>query len=164
MSSADLRQPLKRKSPHGYEPSLKVVRRAAFVILLPCVVGSSALLPLDVVRSGVRISGPCLSCCGPGSLDGPWARYVSNVDMRGVGTVRYPRLIPKDELSAKQLARRTLTNLYNDRPTWLDQAHRKLDEAVFAAYGWDYEFSDDDIIARLLALNTERAALESSID
>ncbi len=31
---------------------------------------------------------------------------------------------------------RTLTNLYNARPTWLDNAHRKLDEAVFAAYGW----------------------------
>jgi type II restriction/modification system DNA methylase subunit YeeA len=100
----------------------------------------------------------------PGSVDGPWARYVSNVDVRGVGTVRYPRLVPKDELSAKQLAKRTLTNLYNDRPTWLDQAHRKLDEAVFAAYGWNYELSDDEIIARLLTLNNERVPLESSID
>ena len=53
---------------------------------------------------------------------------------------------------------RTLTNLYNERPTWLDNAHRKLDEAVFAAYGWPADLSDDDILARLLALNLERAA------
>lgn len=32
------------------------------------------------------------------------------------------------------LKRRTLTNLYNERPTWLKIAHRKLDEAVLAAY------------------------------
>ena len=36
-------------------------------------------------------------------------------------------------------------------------AHRKLDAAVFAAYGWPVDLSDDDILARLLALNLERA-------
>jgi hypothetical protein len=70
--------------------------------------------------------------------------------------VRYPRLIPKDEAAAKQLAKRTLTNLYNQRPTWLDLAHNKLDEAVFAAYGWPSSIADDEILARLLALNHER--------
>jgi len=29
--------------------------------------------------------------------------------------------------SAEELKRRTLTNLYNQRPTWLDLAHRTLD-------------------------------------
>ena len=52
---------------------------------------------------------------------------------------------------------RTLTNLYNQRPTWLDLAHRKLDEAVLDAYGWPHDLSDEDILARLLALNLERA-------
>jgi type II restriction/modification system DNA methylase subunit YeeA len=52
---------------------------------------------------------------------------------------------------------RTLTNLYNQRPTWLDNAHRKLDEAVFAAYGWPSDLSDDEILARLLELNLARA-------
>jgi hypothetical protein len=52
---------------------------------------------------------------------------------------------------------RTLTNLYNQRPTWLDNAHRKLDEAVFAAHGWPIDLSDDEILARLLALNLARA-------
>jgi hypothetical protein len=58
------------------------------------------------------------------------------------------------------LPKRTLTNFYNQRPTWLDNAHRKLDAAVFAAYGWPVDLSDDEILARLLALNLERAAAQ----
>ena len=34
----------------------------------------------------------------------------------------------------KDLKKRTLTNLYNARPTWLKLAHRELDRAVLAAY------------------------------
>lgn len=33
-----------------------------------------------------------------------------------------------------RLKKRTLTNLYNERPSWLKLAHRTLDEAVLAAY------------------------------
>ncbi|KAF0159989.1 MAG: N6 adenine-specific DNA methyltransferase protein N12 cla [Syntrophaceae bacterium] len=57
------------------------------------------------------------------------------------------------------LKKRTLTNLYNARPAWLDIAHKTLDKAVAAAYGWeDYtaDMSDADILHRLLALNRER--------
>ena len=53
---------------------------------------------------------------------------------------------------------RTLTKLYNERPTWLDNAHRDLDAAVAAAYGWPADLSDDQILERLFALNQERAA------
>jgi hypothetical protein len=98
----------------------------------------------------------------PGSVSGPWARYVSDPDSRGIGTVRYPRTVPRDEESAKLLAKRTLTNLYNERPAWLDLAHKKLDAAVFAAYGWDAGMSDDDLLAALLALNLERAGHDTS--
>jgi hypothetical protein len=70
--------------------------------------------------------------------------------------VRYPRLVAQDAECAKQLAKRTLTNLYNQRPAWLDAAHRRLDEAVFAAYGWPADLSDEEILARLLELNHER--------
>ncbi len=59
------------------------------------------------------------------------------------------------------LKKRTLTNLYNARPAWLDLAHKALDEAVAAAYGWaDYtpDMPDDEILRRLLALNLQRAA------
>ena len=93
----------------------------------------------------------------PGSVDGPWRRYVEKPDARGIGTVRYSRSVPKDPEAAKQLAKRTLTNLYNERPTWLDLAHRKLDEAVFAAYGWKRDMTDDQVLGRLLEFNFERA-------
>ncbi|MEX2287033.1 MAG: DNA methyltransferase [Planctomycetaceae bacterium] len=95
----------------------------------------------------------------PGSKDGPWRRYIdaASVDKRGIGIVRYPRIVPKDEECARELKKRTLTNLYNERPTWLDLAHKKLDAAVFAAYGWDSTMTDDELLAALLALNLQRA-------
>jgi type II restriction/modification system DNA methylase subunit YeeA len=52
---------------------------------------------------------------------------------------------------------RTLTNLYNARPTWLDLAHKKLDAAVCDAYGWPHDLTDEQILERLLALNLQRA-------
>lgn len=58
-----------------------------------------------------------------------------------------------------ELKKRTLTNLYNLRPTWLDLAHKKLDAAVFAAYGWSErpdDVSEEVILERLLALNMAR--------
>lgn len=61
--------------------------------------------------------------------------------------------------NAEELKKRTLTNLYNARPAWLADAHRKLDEAVFAAYGWPSTLTDAELLERLLALNHERAAL-----
>ena len=70
----------------------------------------------------------------PGTVDGPWRRFVHEPDARGIGTVRYPRLIPKNA-HVFDLKKRTLTDLYNAPPTWLQLAHRALDEAVFAAYG-----------------------------
>lgn len=63
------------------------------------------------------------------------------------------------------LKKRTLTNLYNQRPTWLSNAHARLDRAVWAAYGWPEppaETDDETILTRLLALNLERAG-ESDI-
>ncbi len=59
------------------------------------------------------------------------------------------------------LAKRTLTHLYNDLAAgkcgWLENAHRKLDEAVFAAYGWPAALTAQQILERLLALNQARA-------
>ncbi len=55
------------------------------------------------------------------------------------------------------LKARTLTALYNNRPTWLDYAHRRLDHAVLDAYGWPHDLADEEILGRLLALNLERA-------
>ena len=68
-----------------------------------------------------------------------------------------PRLLPVDEHAEKQLRKRTLTNLYNERPTWLANLHAALDAAVFAAYGWPPEIGDDEMLELLLTLNLKRA-------
>jgi type II restriction/modification system DNA methylase subunit YeeA len=62
------------------------------------------------------------------------------------------------DASAAELKKRTLTNLYNENPSWLQNAHHELDQAVLAAYGWPADISDQDILARLLQLNKERSA------
>lgn len=82
-------------------------------------------------------------------------------------TERIPEVVPgyPDRIVAKpgheaELKKRTLTNLYNQRPAWLDNAHKALD----AAYGWrDYtpDLPDEEILRRLLALNLERKAAET---
>ncbi len=61
-------------------------------------------------------------------------------------------------LSEAELKKCTLTNLYNARPDWLAEAHATLDRAVFDAYGWPHDLTDEQILERLLALNLERAA------
>jgi type II restriction/modification system DNA methylase subunit YeeA len=93
----------------------------------------------------------------PGSAGGPWKRYVQDADARGIGTVRFPRTVAKDAASEAELKKRTLTNLYNERPAWLRNAHAALDGAAFAAYGWPHGLTDEEILARLLDLNRARA-------
>jgi hypothetical protein len=98
----------------------------------------------------------------PASVDGPWARMVTNPNNDGIGTARYVRLVPIDDKAAAALKKRTLTNLYNDRPAWLANAHRTLDEAVFAAYGWPPSLTDDELLAKLLDLNLAQSASEKA--
>ena len=51
------------------------------------------------------------------------------------------------------LEKRTFTNLYNQRPTWLANAHADLDATVLEAYGWPADLSDTDVLERLLNMN-----------
>ncbi len=67
---------------------------------------------------------------------------------------------PCADKAAATLKKRTLTNLYNERPAWLDAAHRDLDAAVAAAYGWPADLGDEQILERLFALNQARAAAQ----
>ncbi len=97
-----------------------------------------------------------------GSAVGPWQRYVQKPDSRGIGTVRYPRTVPRDAACAAKLAARTLTNLYNQRPQWLIDAHRDIDEAVCAVYGWESNLSDEEIVRRLLEENQGRSRTTST--
>ena len=89
-----------------------------------------------------------------------WTDRVPEVTPLGMDTSPYPdRILPKAG-HEKDLAERTLTKLYNQRPAWLDAAHQALDSAVAQAYGWqDYTAAmpDEEILKRLLALNLARA-------
>ena len=61
------------------------------------------------------------------------------------------------DLTDRELAGHTLTNLYNQHPTWLQDAHAHLDAAVLAAYGWPHDVPDEELLGHLLELNLERA-------
>ena len=93
-----------------------------------------------------------------------WAQRVPEVVPLGLAASPYPDRIVARPGHEADLAKRTLTNLYNARPTWLAQAHEALDAAVAAAYGWaDYKpaMPDDEILRRLLALNLARSAQQA---
>ena len=68
------------------------------------------------------------------------------------------RAAARSETPEKELKKRTLTNLYNARPQWLDDAHAALDAAVAAAYGWPPEIPADDALRALLELNGRGSA------
>ena len=129
---------------------------------------------------------PCAPCTGgavffrdhpaKSHVDDPRAKRIAKAakkldDLRRAGSIRpisstsFPRsrpdtptASPKTAEAAAKLKTRTLTNLYNERPSWLDSAHAELDRAVASAYGWPEDISTEDALARLLALNLARAA------
>ena len=86
-----------------------------------------------------------------------WVDWVITPAEEAAGFPKRPVARPGHEA---ELKKRTLTNLYNQRPAWLANAHQALDASVAAAYGWaDYTpaMPDDEILRRLLQLNLERA-------
>jgi type II restriction/modification system DNA methylase subunit YeeA len=82
-----------------------------------------------------------------------WADWVITPQEEKGGFPKRPVAKPGHEADLKK---RTLTNLYNSRPAWLENAHKALDTAVAAAYGWPSDLSDEEILSRLLALNLKR--------
>jgi type II restriction/modification system DNA methylase subunit YeeA len=112
---------------------------------------------------------------GQEPVDDPRVEAIAEA-ARELNDLRERWLNPEDATEA-ELKKRTLTNLYNQRPTWLDNAHKKLDRAVLTAYGWDDLIPslvdgespipdpenpspvtpEETLLARLLALNLERA-------
>ena len=119
---------------------------------------------IDIARAAKRLNDLREAWLNPPE----WTERVAEVTPLGMTESPYPdRVLPKATLNAdalKALSKRTLTNLYNERPAWLANAHAALDAAVAAAYGWnDYaaEMSDDEILSRLLALNHERSRVDA---
>jgi len=92
--------------------------------------------------------------------DQPASSYANNPAAQAIAAVAMD--LDEKRRNVLKLGGTTLTNLYNERPTWLDDAHSKLDAAVAAAYGWTDWYagvSDDEILNRLLAENLRRVAV-----
>jgi type II restriction/modification system DNA methylase subunit YeeA len=123
--------------PDGMAPS-KPVDEARALPTAPAI--EAAAKRLDMLRNG-------------------WLYPVDLIERETEIVAGFPdRLRPRDARAARTLAGRTLTTLYNDRPPWLIEAHRALDEAVAAAYGWPVDISTEEALSRLLALNHTRAS------
>jgi type II restriction/modification system DNA methylase subunit YeeA len=97
-------------------------------------------IPTDVQRATIADAAANLDALRRGWLDPPERTY---------------------DLTPRELSRRTLTNLYNLRPTWLVDAHADLDASVLDAYGWPHDVTDDELVGRLLELNLQRANADS---
>ncbi len=156
---------------HRYIATPKVAKHRFFVWLNADVLPSNLIIAIasdDDYLFGVLSS----------SIHELWARQVGSqlreADSGGTYTPTtcfetFPFPEPTGEqreaiaLAAAELNRlrendsRTLTNLYNQRPTWLENAHAALDAAVADAYGWPADLADGEVLERLLALNLERA-------
>jgi hypothetical protein len=92
-------------------------------------------------------------------LRNAWLNPADLVDVVPEIVPGYPdRILPKNVAAAAILKKRTLTNLYNERPQWLTDAHRDLDNAVAVAYGWPVDISEEAALAKLLKLNLVRSA------
>lgn len=90
-----------------------------------------------------------------------WVARMPEVVPYGSTVPVFPdKVVPKNG-HEQHVAQRTFTKLYNERPAWLESAHRAIDAAVAVAYGWDDytpEMSDHEILRRLLSLNHSRSA------
>jgi hypothetical protein len=81
----------------------------------------------------------------------------------------YPeRILPVDEKAAAILRKRTLTNLYNERPAGPGYSLTRIPgrprpppaTAVAGAYGWPADLTDEQILEHLFKLNQTRAAAQ----
>lgn len=110
--------------------------------------------PLDPLANSIASAARRLNELRENWLNPP--EWVDRVPEEVPG---YPdRIIPKPGYEI-ELKKRTLTNLYNQRPAWLEGAHQTLDVLVAEAYGWagyTPDWSDEEILRRLLTLNLER--------
>ena len=85
------------------------------------------------------------------NLRNRWLNPPEWVDWINEPNPNYPkRPIPNAVAPLSQLKRRTLTNLYNEHPQWLFDAHAHLDATVAAAYGWDAGIANDSVLSKLM--------------
>jgi type II restriction/modification system DNA methylase subunit YeeA len=109
----------------------------------------------DPRASAIAQAARCLN-----DLRNAWLNPADLVRIEREVVSGYPdRTLPKDTDAAVKLRERTLTNLYNQQPQWLIDAHRDLDCAVAAAYGWNSDISEEDALRELLDLNLSRSGI-----
>jgi type II restriction/modification system DNA methylase subunit YeeA len=134
-------------SPCGTKPSLSYINKPS----PPCMAD-------EIIAANIATAARYLNELRENWLNPKeWVDWVITPEEEKAGFPKRPVAKPGHEADLKK---RTLTNLYNARPAWLDLAHKQLDQAVAAAYGWtDYtpEMPDEEILRRLLALNLERS-------
>jgi len=103
--------------------------------------------------------GPCAALVSPPGkepTDDPRVQTIAEA-AKDLAEKRGRWLNPEGATEA-ELRKRTLTNLYNEHPTWLDLAHKRLDDAVLDAYAWPHGLPNEGILERLLELNLKRAS------
>jgi type II restriction/modification system DNA methylase subunit YeeA len=93
------------------------------------------------------------------NLRNAWLNPANLVRIEPEGWPSLPdRVRPVSASAQEALRSRTLTELYNQRPSWLVATHKALDDAVASAYGIKANLPDDDILTHLLNLNTARSS------
>ena len=122
--------------------------------------GLSPNIDVEKFRDDERAIKIAASAAKLNQLRQNWLNPLELVDFVPDVEPQFPlRVIPKDDKAAAELKRRTLTNLYNTRPSWLELAHKELDLAVAEAYGWSIEITDNEAIQALIELNRSRGTL-----
>ncbi len=117
-------------------------------------------IPARMFSSDPRASRIAAAAARLNELRENWLNPAEFVERVAEVLPIYPdRLLPKSEVAANELKKRTLTNLYNANPAWLQNAHRDLDQAVASAYGWEWPLPEHEILGRLFELNQVRAAV-----
>jgi hypothetical protein len=90
-------------------------------------------------------------------------RHIKAAQARGATITEIYNLVEllKNDASTKLSAAQRLTHERAATTVLLD-IHKKLDTAVSRAYAWPNDLSDEETLARLTALNAERAAEETA--
>jgi type II restriction/modification system DNA methylase subunit YeeA len=149
-------------SPYGNHPTARRYNSSRVFETFPFPEGLTPNIPAKDYESDLRAQAIAKAAKRLDELRNVWLNPPDLVKIEPEVVPGYPdRILPKDAQAAGTLKTRTLTNLYNQNPQWLIDAHRDLDAVVAAAYGWPADLSEEDALAKLLEMNLARAALKN---
>lgn len=144
-------------SPYGNHPTARRYNSSRVFETFPFPDGLTPDVPAQNYANDPRARDIATAAKRLDELRNAWLRPPDLINILPEVVAGYPeRIVPKNAEAALEISKRTLTNLYNLRPQWLLDAHHELDVAVAAAYGWASDISNDEVLAKLLALNLER--------